>query len=166
VPAEHPPTRPFAFRVSRFGFRLSDFLPPAQFAACAARSEETILVVEDEELVNELTVHILGEAGYRVLSAKDGVEACETFAGAPGAIDLVLLDVIMPRMGGREAAERIREMRADTAVLFCSGYSGPALEMSMALPRNQPVLAKPYQPRDLLKRVREALDKRAAQAAN
>jgi CheY-like chemotaxis protein len=131
-----------------------------------ARGTETILVVEDEPLVNELTVHILEEAGYRVLSAKDGVEACEIFQTKSAQISMVLMDVIMPRMGGREAAQRIRNQRPDIALLFCSGYSGPALELSQALPRNQAVLSKPYRPSDLLKRVRESLDARKATVAN
>ncbi len=82
---------------------------------------ETILLAEDEELVCKLTTTILERAGYTVLTATDGEEALRVFEEHADKIDLVLLDVIMPKLGGKAVFERVREKRPRVRVLFSSG---------------------------------------------
>ncbi|HLO68663.1 MAG TPA: response regulator [Holophaga sp.] len=83
----------------------------------------TILLVEDEEILRLLNEQLLMDLGYGVITAQDGREAVEAFAANPQGIDLVLLDMIMPLMGGRETFERMREIRPDVKVILCSGFS-------------------------------------------
>ena len=104
-------------------------------------------------------VVIAGTAGYVVIEATDGQEACEIFARSKDVIDLVLMDVMMPRMGGLEAWQRIREMR-DVPILFCSGYTGAPGD----LPAGAPLLPKPFTSDKLLSTIREVLEGRAAKA--
>jgi len=123
---------------------------------------ETILLAEDEPGVRMLALKILKRAGYSVLTAADGEEAVEIFASNPDRVDLLLFDVVMPRAGGRAAYERIRELRPDIPVLFCSGYSGPNIQSEFALPPGFPLLEKPYGPDALLAQIRELLGGPAA----
>jgi signal transduction histidine kinase/CheY-like chemotaxis protein len=121
------------------------------------RGSETILVVEDEGDVRDLTCEFLKVSGYTVLGASNGLEALELLTRYSGTIHLVLSDVIMPRMGGPELAERLRVVRPDTKVLLMSGYS----EYSNG-PRNPtlsdiPILQKPFSRPSLVKKIREAL---------
>ncbi|MGV3532231.1 MAG: CHASE domain-containing protein, partial [Chthoniobacteraceae bacterium] len=104
-----------------------------------ARGSETVLLVEDEEPVRQLTSIVLRQAGYEVIEASDGKEACDLFAERKDEIELVLMDVMMPRMGGLEAWRRIREMR-EVPILFCSGYTGAPGD----LPAGAPLLPKPF----------------------
>lgn len=122
-----------------------------------SRGSETVLLVEDEDPVRQLTSIVLRQAGYEVLEAADGQEACEIFAARKNEIGLVLMDVMMPRMGGLEAWKRIRAMR-DVPVLFCSGYTGAPGD----LPEGVPLLPKPFTSDKLLASIRDLLDTRAA----
>lgn len=119
--------------------------------------DETILVAEDEALVRGVVARILRRRGYRVLEAVDGDDAVAVFAREPGAIDMALLDVVMPRRGGPSAyAEMIRE-RPDLPVLFTSGYA-ESTSAGDALPEGAVLLTKPYDELELLQRVRGVLD--------
>jgi signal transduction histidine kinase/ActR/RegA family two-component response regulator len=124
--------------------------------AAIFRGKETILVVEDEAAVRELASEFLRSAGYSVLEAKNGAEALETIAQSANAIHLVLADMIMPRMGGAEMADRLKKERPELKVLFMSGYSEHAGVQSNQI-SPQAILAKPFSIATLIGKVREAL---------
>jgi len=117
-----------------------------------------ILVAEDEHLVREVAVRTLRHAGYDTLAAGDGEEAVCLFEEHREQIALVLLDVVMPRRSGREAYQRIREMRPDVPVLFSTGYDPNADHARFIVQENLRLLEKPFDPCDLLDAVREALE--------
>ncbi len=121
---------------------------------------ETILFAEDNNDIRKLATEVLAASGYTILQAVDGQEAVERFAETPDRIDLVILDVVMPRKNGREAYDEIVAMRPDTKVLFMSGYTGDVvLDKGIGTERFDYV-AKPLSPPDLLRKVRDSLDKR------
>ncbi|MBI5602553.1 MAG: PAS domain S-box protein [Deltaproteobacteria bacterium] len=119
---------------------------------------ETVLVVEDEESVRNLIVMVLERFGYRVLTAGNGQEALEIFEGPENSIDLLLTDVIMPRMGGRELAERLEGLQPDLKVLFMSGYTDNAIVHHGILDKGIAFIQKPFRPEDLARKVREVLE--------
>ena len=118
---------------------------------------ETILVVEDADSIRKMVCAMLAQAGYRCMEAADGEEAYRLIDGAPGVVDLVLTDVVMPRMGGPELARRVGRLRPELRIVFMSGYSEDpvvrSLERSASL-----FLAKPFTAQALLEKVRSALD--------
>ena len=115
-----------------------------------------MLLVEDEDPVRQLTGIVLRQAGYAVIEAADGQEACEIYADRKDEINHVLMDVMMPRMGGLEAWKRIRELR-EVPILFCSGYTGATGD----LPAGAPLLPKPFTSDKLLSVIREVIEGRA-----
>ena len=119
---------------------------------------ETILLAEDDAMVREVYQAILERAGYRVITAVDGADAVARFAQAPGAIDLLMFDVVMPRMNGKEAFEAIRGRRPDLKVLFSSGYTGEIIQLEKVLEAGVRFLAKPASPVELLDTVRKTID--------
>jgi PAS domain S-box-containing protein len=123
--------------------------------APAPGGRETILVVEDESTVRNLAVRVLERAGYRVVVATDGAEAIALYERIGREIDLVLIDVVMPRMGGREAARIIRERDRDVRILFVSGYAAEASETEGI----GDFLMKPYDANTLLGHVRLVLER-------
>jgi len=125
-----------------------------------ARGSETILLAEDEPMVRELAFRILSRAGYKVIAAADGVAACATFAAHHDEIALLILDVVMPHLGGREVYERIAAQRPGIPVIFCSGYAGSALAADALHAPGTHLLAKPYGADEMLQRVRSVLDRR------
>ena len=122
------------------------------------RGSETILVVEDEELVRRMTRRVLESCGYRVLEAREGAEALVVARKSQGELDLVLTDLVMPRMGGVELVNRLREEWPRIRVLFMSGYVARAGWDAAALPAGALLLEKPFGPREVARKVREALD--------
>ena len=122
--------------------------------------DEVVLVVEDETSVRELTVRVLQRAGYRVLTAADGQDAVMRHAVEP-RIDLVVLDVVMPRLGGRDAARRIRARVPGTRILFVSGYAPEATGGDADEAMGVDFLLKPFDAATLLARVRALLDRPA-----
>ncbi|MBI2939527.1 MAG: response regulator [Chloroflexi bacterium] len=124
---------------------------------------ETILVVEDEDLVRSLVRQTLEAEGYTVLEAPDGEEALRQSEQYPGRIDLLIADVVMPRMSGREVVERLGPQRPETRVLSMSGYTDDTVVRHGALAADIPFLQKPFSPAALLKKVREVLDSPRAQ---
>ena len=131
--------------------------PPAE-AAPATGTGETVLVVDDEPAVRLVTKRILQRNGYSVLEAAGGQEALRVLREHPGPIQLLLSDVIMPEMNGREVAERVRERRPGIKVLFMSAYSPEAIAHDGLLEEGAPFLRKPFEIGPLLQAVRRALD--------
>ncbi|RKZ19584.1 hypothetical protein DRQ50_01750 [bacterium] len=115
---------------------------------------ETILVAEDDPMVLTSVHRILERGGYEVVTATDGIEACALVQATPDRFALVLLDIMMPNLGGREAAQRIATLAPDTAILFSSGYSSGVFDDETDHPE---VLRKPYDGNQLLSRVRTAI---------
>jgi CheY-like chemotaxis protein len=120
---------------------------------------ETVLLAEDDAAVRTLTRRMLTRRGYRVLEASDGAEALAVADRHAGSIDLLLTDMVMPAMGGRDLAARFRAVRTDVPVLIMSGYTEDAIGSDHGIPRNTSILQKPFTPAALAKKVREALDR-------
>lgn len=136
---------------------------PAAGAATAPGGHETILVVEDEEGIRRAARRVLERHGYRVLLARDGQEGLEAYRAHAAEIDLVISDVIMPRLGGRELYEAVRRDGSGVRFLFASGYASP--EPASADLQAVPHIAKPWTLEELLQKVREVLHGGAASGA-
>ena len=122
------------------------------------RGNETVLLVEDDVQLRDLTRSILANGGYTVLAA-DGAEQAQTAAARHnGPIHLLLTDVVMPGTSGREVARRICGKRNETRVLYMSGYTGEAIVHHGVLDDGISFLQKPFTPTTLMERVREVLD--------
>ena len=121
------------------------------------RGTETILVAEDEPSVSALVVRLLRGNGYRVLVASDGLDAVALWRASDGPVDLVLTDVVMPRMGGIELVRRLKSEGYRGAFMLTSGYTGSAFDDAGDLGPGLDLLEKPYAPAELLARVRQAL---------
>ncbi len=132
---------------------LAAHATPPPIAQSTAR--ETVLVVEDEEALRSVLVRVLREAGYQVLAAANGVEACTLVEQPTKPVDLLLTDVVMPAMNGFDLAQRLSAERPSMKVLFTSGYHD-------AVERHEHIaysfMAKPFDRRSLLRKVRELLD--------
>ncbi len=142
------------------------YLPAStEGAAPEARSEvddtvggtETILLVEDEPFVRQLTREILERRGYRVLEASNGQQAIAIVSEQLGGIDLVLTDIVMPRMRGSELAEKLAEMGSKARVLFMSAYAEDTFDQ-VVLKHGTPFINKPFTPAELERTVRIILD--------
>jgi PAS domain S-box-containing protein len=114
----------------------------------------TVLLVDDESMIRDLGRAVLTRAGFRVLTADDGVEAVEVYARQFNEIDLVVLDVTMPRMSGRDAFRHMTEINPSARILFSTGYSADDLA---EVDSSAGLLSKPYRPQDLVAAVRTAL---------
>jgi signal transduction histidine kinase len=119
---------------------------------------ELVLLVEDENGIREVARRILERRGYRVIAAADGYEALELARNLEGPIDLLITDVIMPHMLGKDVAERVLELRPETRVMYMSGYAEPILGAGEAIPAGMVLLEKPFTEHLLLTKAREALD--------
>jgi PAS domain S-box-containing protein len=119
---------------------------------------ETVLVVEDEQAIRTVTQRILAGNGYTVLTAASGEEAIAFAAGYEGVIDLLLTDVVMPQMLGKEVADRLVRARPSLRVLYMSGYARPVLASQGTLDPGIQLLEKPFSEAVLLAEVRELLD--------
>lgn len=148
------------------GAAFSIYLPLAEQQAALAdevcetpeQGTETVLVADDDEVMRALAEQALPTFGYNVITAVDGVDAVEKFRENRESIRLVILDVIMPKKNGKEAFEEIRAIRPGVKALFISGYTSDIANRKGRIGEAE-LLAKPLDPRDLLKKVREALGK-------
>lgn len=123
-----------------------------------ALGNETILLVEDEELVRVLSRKILESCGYNVVEARDGIEAIEVFAKLEGKIDILVTDVVMPRMGGRELVEELLAKKPGLPVLFTSGYPDDAVVRHGILDGKANFIQKPFSIDKVALKVRDLLD--------
>ena len=119
---------------------------------------ETVLLVEDEPSVRGLAARVLRKQGYNVLEAVNGGEALQIADTYSGRIDLLLTDVVMPQVGGKELYDQLKPLRADLKVLFTSGYTETAIVQQGNLPPGVAFLQKPFSPIFLTHKVRELLD--------
>src|SRR5262249_28019048 len=117
-----------------------------------------ILLVDDEPMVRTLGRTILEAHGYRVVVAEDGLQAVERYRREQGTIDLIVLDLTMPRLSGRDTFKRLVQLDSEVRVLFASGY---AAEQAVGGEYDLPCdfISKPYRPQELAARVRAALDR-------
>jgi len=123
-----------------------------------ARGHETILLVEDELAVRSLARDVLQAQGYTVIEARDGRHALEICELRFGGIDLLLTDVVMPGIGGRELAARLAELRPAMPVIYMSGYTDTAVVQHGVLDPGTTFLQKPFTPDALARKVRQVLD--------
>ncbi len=123
----------------------------------ASKGYGTILLAEDNPEVRRLATSVLRKTGYSVIEAADGQEAIEAFMANQDAIDLIIIDVVMPRKNGREVVDRVREVRPDARVLYTSGYTRDILSDKGMDDTSFAFLAKPLSPHELLQKVQEIL---------
>jgi PAS domain S-box-containing protein len=133
-----------------------------RIAEAPANGTETVLVVEDEEMIRQIISVTLSEYGYTALLAKDGEEAQAICASAQGPIHLLLSDVVLPGMSGRESAKRLVSKRPGMRVLYMSGYTANAIVHHGVLEPGIAFLQKPFSPATLLRKMREILDSKDA----
>jgi PAS domain S-box-containing protein len=124
----------------------------------AQSGSETILLVEDEEAVRRLVCRTLEKQGYHLLVAASGTEAIQIAQRHKGPIDLLISDVIMPQMSGRQTAEQLKAARPGIQVLYISGYTESSIVHTGSLGKHEIFLQKPFTPMTLARRVRELLD--------
>jgi len=125
------------------------------------RGEKTVLIVEDEESILKLSCAVLGGYGYAVLAARGGEDGLRIAGKHEGEISLLLTDVVMPGMGGRELYERILQQRPKIKVLYMSGYTDKAIVRRGVLDPGTSFLQKPFSPISLARKVKEVLETRA-----
>jgi two-component system cell cycle sensor histidine kinase/response regulator CckA len=126
----------------------------------------TVLVVDDQHFARRVAYRVLSEVGYRVLEAEDGEEALEALYAPKASVDLVMIDVVMPKMDGVELAARIWERWPEKRILFTSGHAAEVLAQHGLVYLDVPFLAKPYTRDEALAKVREALERRQADRAD
>jgi CheY-like chemotaxis protein len=130
---------------------------PHPAAAKDLHGHETVLLVEDQEEVRTYAATILRSFGYQVLEAADGAGASGVAKEYPGEIHLLLTDVILPGMNGKEVADHIRSLRPKLRVVFMSGYTADMIASRGVLEQDVAYLPKPFNPGDLAAKVRQAL---------
>jgi PAS domain S-box-containing protein len=131
---------------------------PDQTPANGSKGTGTILLVEDEEALLNLTAERLTESGYTVLPARDGVQALELARSFPGPIHLLLTDVVMPRMGGLALARSLSELRPEIHILFMTGHAEREAVFHETLQAGAESIQKPFSHETLVRQVRQALE--------
>ena len=133
--------------------------PPPRASAAGLRGGDglTVLIVDDEEAMREVARRILTRNGYQVITAASGPEAIKAAASHPGGIDLLLTDVVMPQMLGKEVADRIRVLQPPAKVLFMSGYTEGALATEGVLETGVNLIEKPFTEASLLAKLRDVI---------
>jgi CheY-like chemotaxis protein len=132
--------------------------PPG--AAPLAQPHEVVLVAEDEPMVRGIMARTLRESGYTVLEAGDGREALDMMTAVRGEVSLVIADVVMPGLGGRDLAARLAELWPKVPVLFTSGYTGLDVVRRGLMEEGREFIQKPLAPEALIRKVREMVDAR------
>jgi len=147
------------------GTRFDVYLPAAQQAApllqkltdTISRGIETVLLVDDEEMIIDVGTRMLTKLGYRVLTARGGQEAVETYRIRQDEIDLVILDMVMPRVGGGEAFDRLRRINPHVKVILCSGYSINGQATDILNRGCDAFIQKPFNLQTLLKQIQAVM---------
>ena len=121
------------------------------------QKQHTILLVEDQEMVQDLVTEILEDEGFKIITADNGINALEVAKNFDGSIDLMLTDVIMPEMNGRELAAKMHEKKPDLKILFMSGYTGEEMRNRGVLEPGTNFIQKPFTPDSLVEKVIEVL---------
>lgn len=134
--------------------------PPSALATAPQRGSETILVIEDEDVVRNLASRGLADHGYAVVQAKNGSEALAYIQEHPGKVELVISDVVMPEMGGREFGRHLALFESELPILYMSGYTGEDVVQRGLLDPGAPFQQKPFTPGTLAAKVRAMLDQR------
>jgi CheY-like chemotaxis protein len=119
---------------------------------------ETLLIAEDDPAIRTVCRHILQQFGYKLLEARDGQEAVDIYHTHSAEISLVILDMIMPGMNGREAYEAMQNRTPDLKALFISGYPVDSITIGTSLPKDAHFVQKPVSPMELLRHIRTILD--------
>lgn len=119
---------------------------------------ETILIADDDDAIRKCTSELLEKHGYSVIEARDGVDAVKKYTDNSDKIDLVLLDIVMPRKGGSEALEEMRCIKSGLKALFISGYADEVISRRILFDGSGELLQKPVKPVELLRKIREVLD--------
>jgi CheY-like chemotaxis protein len=128
-------------------------------AVAVTGGSETVLLAEDDASVRRLTKAALEEFGYKIIEAEDGEDAINKFMENKDRIQLFLLDAVMPKKSGKAAYEEIKKIKPDIKALFMSGYSTDILSMKRIVGGELNFIVKPVSPTELLKKIREVLDK-------
>lgn len=159
IRVESEPGRGTTFKLyfPRINEPAMSLIPPTS-DAMALGGSETILVVEDDDALRELTLRLLEGKGYKILAAKDGPSAIEIAQTYPENIDLVLTDVIMPGMGGGTLVAKLKESRPNLRGTYMSGYAGNLIADYGVLDSDKTLLHKPFTKKSLLRHVRNILD--------
>ena len=125
---------------------------------------ETILIVDDQETIWDFLIEALQMLGYSVLLAETGMDAVDIYAANPGAVDLVLMDMIMPKLGGSQAFEKIREIDPQAKILLSSGFVNEEDIQHLLAQGACGFLSKPHRLPVVVKAIRDALDGRNVSA--
>jgi two-component system, cell cycle sensor histidine kinase and response regulator CckA len=136
-------------------------VPAAETPTPSGRPEEVVLIVEDEPMVRSIMARTLRDCGYSVLEASDGRAALELLEADNRPVSVVVADVVMPEMGGREMAFRMAQRWPEVPVLFTSGYTGLEVVRRGLLDEGREFLQKPLAPEALARKVRELVDGRS-----
>lgn len=131
-------------------------VPSVPPASPAIANHETILLVEDDDMVRRVAVRVLRNKGFQVISAVSGLDAIEVASRFDGQIDLLLTDLVMPKMGGEKLATELGPRRPEMRILFTSGYAEAAHDQGLGPGAN--FLQKPYSPQQLVDRIRKVID--------
>lgn len=158
VQVRSEPGRGTVFEVFLPGVEGRTQAPAAPSAESVSGGTETILVAEDDKFLRTLSARILESAGYSVLKAANGREALDLFSRHSGRIDLCLLDVVMPKLGGKGVYDFLRRGHPRLRFLFTSGYSAETVQAECAAKGGVDLIQKPYGPNTLLRKVRDVLD--------
>jgi signal transduction histidine kinase len=121
---------------------------------------ETILVIEDDNAIRRLARRTLETRGYRVLEAANGDDAVASFKADPGAVSLIVSDVVLPGLAGKALEDELLAIDPNVPIIFTSGYSSMPGHAALGGDQGHPILQKPYSPRDLARQVRKVLDGR------
>jgi two-component system, cell cycle sensor histidine kinase and response regulator CckA len=132
--------------------------PAIHCATTPTAGSETILVIEDEDIVRTLACRGLKDHGYSVVEARNGAQGLRYIREHPGVIQLVISDVVMPEMGGRELGHTLASLDPDLPILYMSGYTGEDVVQRGLLPAGAPFQQKPFTPATLASKVRSMLD--------
>jgi two-component system, cell cycle sensor histidine kinase and response regulator CckA len=158
IEVESEPGRGTTFSIYLPASRLEDQSPAEVAVPVLRNGHESILLVEDEASLRQLAARALRARGFTVLLAADGAEALRVLEAHPEPLDLLVTDVVMPNMDGRELADRLRARMPKLKVLFLSGYMDDALLRRGVFEANETLLQKPFTPSSLAQRVCEVLD--------